>query len=210
MKQRRPDGKLYAVAGAARSGKTAWVSQRVAGVSRLLVWDYKSEWYVRYRCRRVQSIHELAALVRPGAPPARLAFCPTTGMDAKSFDQWCRLAFVWLRADMGTLVVEETASVTSPAKAPPGWGNILRMALGFGCDIYAITQRPAESDKTSFGNASVLHTHRLARSADRKFMAQEMDVELARISALQPLQWIERDAFGQVVTGVVQFKKSRK
>lgn len=212
MRQQRPDGKLHAVAGASRSGKTAWVGQQVAGARRLLVWDYKAEWFLRYRCRRVASLQELAALVRPGAPPARLSFSPPPPvvMDAAVFDAFCRLAFVWLRTDVGTLVVEETASVTSPGKAPPAWGNILRMGLGFGCDIYAITQRPAESDKTAFGNASVLHTHRLARAADRKFMASEMDVPLAQISALQPLQWVQRDAFGQVRTGALTFKKSRK
>lgn len=210
MRQSRPDGKLHAVAGASRSGKTAWVSQQVASVGRLLVWDYKSEWFVRYRCRRVQGIAELAPLVRPGAAPARIAFASTGAMDAAAFEHWCQMAFVWLRADVGTLVVEETASVTSPGKAPPGWGNILRMGLGFGCDIYAITQRPAESDKTAFGNASVLHTHRLARAADRKFMASEMDVPLTQINALQPLQWVQRDAHGVVRTGAVTFGKSRK
>lgn len=209
MKLKRPDGKLYAIAGASRSGKTAWLAQHVENRARMLVWDYKREWFLRYRCRHVETIEELASVVRPGARPERVAFA-SMDMSREAFDVFCRLAFVWLRSDVGALVIEETASVTSPGKAPAAWGNILRMGLGFGCDIYAVTQRPQESDTTAFGNASVLHCHRLARDADRRYMAREMDLPKSRIDALQPLQWIERDASGQVVEGVVRFKKSRK
>lgn len=204
----RPDGRLIAVAGASRSGKTVWTSQQLAAAARLLVWDFKNEWHLKYRCRRVRSLRELAQLVKSHAPPARLAFS-MPGMNAAAFDLFCRLAFVWLRQAEGDLVVEETASVTSPGKAPDAWGDIIRMGLGYGCNIYAITQRPAESDKTALGNASIVHCHRMASAADRKYMAQLLDVDVEQVQALKPLQWIERHDSGELVTGKVTFKRRR-
>lgn len=204
----RPDGRLVAVAGASRSGKTVWTSQQVAGDRRLLVWDFKNEWHLKYRCRRLRSFAELQACVRSSAPPARLAFSKP-GMNAAAFDLFCRLAFVWLRQAEGTLIVEETASVTSPGKAPDAWGDIIRMGLGYGCNIFAITQRPAESDKTALGNASIVHCHRMAYTDDRIYMSKLLDVDVAQVKALKPLQWIERHDSGELVTGTVKLKRRR-
>lgn len=208
LRQRRPDGKLYGVIGASRSGKSEWVVQQIARDRRVLLWDYKGEWR-RYHCRRVSTFDELAACVRPGAPAERIAF-NTLGMsDRRIFDAFCRLAFIWVRVDVGTLVIEETASVTTPSRAPPAYGDILRMGLGFGCTIYTITQRPQESDKTSYGNATVLHCHQLATSGDRRYVSKNfMDVPVAELEQLQPLQWIERHNTGEIRRGRVSLKKS--
>lgn len=210
QRQRRPDGKLVGVIGASRSAKTEWVVREVAPAPRLLLWDYKGEWR-RYRCRRVATFAELAQCVRPGAPAERIAF-NTVGMsDRRLFEVWCRFAFVWLRADMGTLVIEETSSVTTPSKAPPAYGDILRMGLGFGCDIYAITQRPQESDKTAYGNATVLHVHQLATRGDRAYVVKNfMDVDPVELEQLQPGQWIERHNTGDMRRGRVGGKKIGK
>jgi hypothetical protein len=42
--ERRTEGRLFGVTGAARSGKTVWTAQQVAAVRRLLVWDLLGEW----------------------------------------------------------------------------------------------------------------------------------------------------------------------
>lgn len=210
LRQRRPDGKLTGVIGASRSGKTEWVVRELVDARRLMLWDYKGEWR-RYRCRRIATFAELAQCVRPGAPAERIAF-NTVGMsDRRLFDVWCRFAFVWLRAAIGTLVIEETASVTTPSKAPPAYGDILRMGLGFGCDIYALTQRPQESDKTAYGNATVLHVHQLATRGDRAYIAKNfIDVDLDELEQLQPLDWIERENTGELRRGRLGGKKSAR
>lgn len=193
--EHRPEGRLYVVAGASRSGKTLWTAQRVARVRRVLVWDLLGEWSTRYRCRRVSSFAELAATIDTRA---RLAF-HRPGMAAGSdFETFCRLAFVWLRLAPGALIVEETASVTHAGKAPAAWGDVVRMSLRYGVELYALTQRPAESDKTAFGNASVIHAGRAVTPADRRTLAEYLDVPVATVAALRPLEWIERD----YVTGV--------
>lgn len=196
---KRPDGRLVAVAGASRSGKTHWTGEQVKACKRLLVWDYKGEWHLKYRCRRVRSWRELSEWVKSTAPPARLAF-HIDFMDAAAFDVFCRYAWLWVRQAEGTLIVEETASVTSPGKAPRHWGEILRMGLGYGCNVFALTQRPAESDKTALGNASIVHCHRMGTSGDRKYMASLLDVPVRQVQALRPRDWIERHDDGQLIT----------
>lgn len=206
---KRPDGQLYGVVGASRSGKSEWVRQQVLQVQRLLLWDYKGE-SERYACRRVGSLEDLAELVRPGLAGERLALHMSGMSDRRVFALFCRLAFVWLRSDVGTLVFEETAAVTSPSKAPTAYGDVLRMGLGFGCTIFAITQRPQESDKTAYGNATVMHSHQLANPADCRYVARNfLPVPLEHLEALQPLQWIERRNTGQVLRGCVQMPRTR-
>lgn len=196
---KRREGRLYAVTGASRSGKSLWTAQQVAGCRRLLVWDLLGEWSSRYRCERIASIPELVA--RLDGPPARLAF-HRPGM-VSQFDLFCRVAWVWLRLAPGALVVEETATVTQPGKAPIEWGDIVRMGLRYGVDIYALTQRPAESDKTALGNASVIHAGRAVTPRDRATMAEYLDVPVSQVAALKPLEWIERHASGELKTGQV-------
>ncbi len=59
--------------------------------------------------------------------------------------------------------------------------------------VYALTQRPAESDKTIAGNADIIHAGRSSFPGDRKTMAEYLDVSVADISALPALHYIERD-----------------
>lgn len=193
--ERRREGRLIVAAGASRSGKTLWTAQQVARTRRLLVWDLLGEWSARYRCDRISSLAELAARIDE---PARLAF-HRPGM-VSLFDPFCRLAFCWVRLAPGALVIEETASVTTPAKAPPAWGDVVRMSLRYGVDLYALTQRPAESDKTAFGNASLIHAGRAVTPRDRATLAEYLDVPLATVAALRPLEWLERD----YVTGITR------
>ncbi len=201
MLSRRHSGELIAVAGASQSGKSTWTAQRVAKCKRLLVWDYKCEWYLHQQCRRIQHWSELAQAVKSTAAAERIAYC-APGMNREAFDTFCRFAWVWLRQAAGTVVVEETASVTSAGKAPDGWGDVCRMGLGFGATIYAITQRPAESDKTALGNASLIHCHRMATADDALYMSKLLRVPLEQVDALANYQWIERDASGSVRTNV--------
>jgi len=158
----------------------------------VLVWDAKNEWSVRYGCRRVDDLRELAQCCKPGAPVERIAFVPMF-LGWETFELFCRLAFVWLRAARGALIVEELADVTTPQKAPAGWGRILRQGLAYGPTIYALTVRPAESDKTVLSQCSLLHCHRMSSADDEKYMAKHLRCDVAGVAQLRPLYWIERD-----------------
>ncbi len=68
--------------------------------------------------------------------------------------------------------------------------------------IFALTQRPAESDKTAIGNATLFRTGRLKRADDRKMVAKELDVHVSEVTGLKPLDFVERDdVTGKVTRG---------
>lgn len=107
-----------------------------------------------------------------------------------------------------SIVAEELADVTSPAKAPEGWGMLIRRCRKYGGDVYGITQRPAESDKTLFGNCMVLHVCGLQRANDRKYVAMELDMPVSDIAALsrEKLEFIHKDMrSGKVDKGRLTF-----
>ena len=219
-RRRRVDGELFLVCGSRGSGKTAWTRQRCEGAERLLVWDSVEEWSEDGLVTPVRSLPELhsrvmADLAAPG--PFRVGYVPGDITQAK-FTTFCKLAFVWMkasgrfasRAPGGVLVVEELSDVTSPGKAPRGWGPILRKGRHYGGSVYGCTQRPAESDKTIAGNADLIHCGRLSFPTDRKTLAEYLDVDVAQITALPSLHWIERDMrTRELRTGILTFGKKR-
>jgi hypothetical protein len=141
--------------------------------------------------------------------PFRIGY--TGQISDEHFEVFCRLAMPWMKAAPGTLVVEELADVTSPGKAPAGWGELIRKGRHYGGSIYGLTQRPAESDKTLAGNADIIHTGRLSFPRDRKTMAEYLDVPVSKITALPSLHWIERDMrTRQLRTGVLTFSRPRR
>lgn len=204
--ERRREGQLFAVTGSTRSGKTLWTAQQIARARRVLVWDLLGEWSSRYRCERVTSLAALGARIAANNMPGRVAYWRPGMVD--DFDTFCRLAWVWCRQAPGVLVVEELSSVTQPGKAPLPWGDIVRMGLRYGLTIYAITQRPAESDKTTFGNATCIHAGRAAFPNDRAMLAKYLNCPVAEIAALQPLQFIEYWQTGQHIRGRVDPRKA--
>lgn len=203
--QPRPDGELAVVCGASRSGKTVWTARQVERDRRVLVWDKMGEWADRYGCRRISTFEALRAAVLPAAPPERLAF-KCAFMTRTAFETFCRYAWVWVRVARGALVIEELAQVTSPGKAPPAWHEIVSSGLRYGPRIFALTQRPAESDKTCMGNATLLHCHQLVRADDERYMARELKCEERQVQELRPLEFLERDRrTGRLVKGRVTF-----
>ena len=210
--RKRPDGAAYLVTGMPGSGKSAWTFQRVGRPPRLLVWDSMEEWSANLKLARVRSIRELHELVRadlqvPG--PFQVGYVgPIT---SEHFELFCKLAWIWLRHQQGVLVVEELSDVTSPGKAPPAWGEIGRKHRHVGAEVYALSQRPAESDKTIVGNAAIIHCGPMAFADDRKYMARCLDVDVERVTALERLHYIERDMRTRALrSGVVSFGNTRR
>lgn len=204
---KRREGKLAVYTGASRQGKTAAVKQRIRNDRRVIVWSvkeaidrYANVWPDTVRARTPAEL--LAAIKTHATRPARLVYLPSS---MKDFGWWARCAYTWGKCAACTVVAEEIADVTSPGKAPEAWGILVRQGLGWGIDIYAVTQRPAESDKTVMGNATFFHCHAMSRAKDRKYMAEEMDVDVAELAALKQLEWIQRWNTGAVRRGTLRF-----
>jgi hypothetical protein len=217
--RRRPDGLAVLVAGSRGSGKSGWTRQQCEAAERLLVWDSVHEWSRDRLVRPVRTLTHLHELVVADvASPGEFRVGYTGPVNAKTFHTFCKLAFVWMKVSGpfaskhpgGVVVIEELADVTTPAKAPEGWGEIVRKGRHYGGCIYGLTQRPAESDKTIAGNADVIHTGRLSFPRDRKTMAEYLDVPVEQITALESLHWVERDMRDRgLTTGVLSFSRTR-
>lgn len=203
--QKAPDGIITGIVGASRSGKTAWLKQQIAAAPRLLVWDIEGQYNERTRTIRTR-----AELVRAIQKDGRYSYQPDSLGD---FDFWARAAFLFCKigAEAGVktaIVAEELADVTSPGKAPDGWGMLIRRCSKYGGDVYGITQRPAESDKTLFGNAMILHVCGMQRANDRKYMALELDIPVAEITSLDrsKLEYLHKDMrTGKIERGRLTF-----
>jgi len=169
--------------------------QQVGDAHRLLVWDSAGEWWRRGLGVPVllPDLHRstLQAIADRRAP---LRLCYAGPVTREHFEVFCRLAWVWIRSGPGAhLVVEELADVTSPGKAPAAWGEIARKHRHYAGLVYALTQRPAESDKTILGNATVLHVGRMNFASDRLYVARCLDVSQDQVDALADLEFIERN-----------------
>ncbi len=197
---RRRDGLLYLTVGASGSGKTAWVHRRIAKARRVMAWDIEGQHTAGAEI--IRDRRRLAEVANDSGP-GRYAFIPSS---VKDFDFWARCAFLWVRRAPGVVVAEELADVTTPGKAPDGWGMLVRRGRKYGADIYAITQRPAESDKTAVGNAAVIHCCRMSRAKDRAYMADELDIDRRELAGLKGLDWIEKDMrTGKIKRGTLTF-----
>lgn len=192
------EAKIIVVCGSSGSGKSAWTKQQIKGVKRLAVWDIDDE----YEAVPNIKTHYSVASFAKGLASSKTGLHRLVGKFSE-FDLFCKAVFAWGEC---VCIVEELAGVTTPAKAPEGWHTLVSRGRKRGIHIYAITQRPAESDKTVMGNASTFHVGRMNRNADRQYMAKEMDINVSEIAELQPLEFIEKYADGKKSTGKVTFR----
>jgi len=193
------EAKITVVTGSSGSGKSAWVKQQdeVKKASRLVVWDIDDEYAQVPQIKTYTTISALAAAL---AKNKKGRFRYVGGFS--HFGNFCRAVFAWGNC---TAVIEELADVTSPGKAPDGWGQLVRRGRKRGITIYAVTQRPAESDKTIMGNASLIHCGRMQKQTDQKYMSGEMNIHFEKIQALKPLEYLETTNLGEKYTGKVTF-----
>lgn len=178
------DGKLYVIAGASRSGKTAWTRQQVKKAKRIFAWDPEDQWAQLPGFLRVTSKAQLLALTKkPG--PLKLAY--VVGGDlAAEFNFWAGcVMYAGRYVEPVDAIAEELADVTSPAKAPGNWGILLRRGLKRGINIYAISQRWSEADKTAMGNASAFVLFRQSSADDARYLARKTRVPDTEIPTQQ-------------------------
>ena len=106
---------------------------------------------------------------------------------AKNFAAWCECVMALADARRPcTVLVDELGGVTSAAKAPEHWHNIISLGRKYGLKIRAGAQRPQEIDKTLIGNKSGLWIGYTARQADAEYLARETGIDLQTILDLEP------------------------
>lgn len=191
---------ITVVCGGSGSGKSAWVKQQIKKAPRLVVWDIDDEYGEVPGIERFTSMREFAQTLLK-RKKGRFCYVGRPG----DFGLWCKAVFAWGNC---VAVAEELAGVTSPNKAPEGWHTLVSRGRKRGIAIYGVTQRPAESDKTIMGNSTLKHVGFMPRAKDRKYMADEMDIDQSLLNELAPLEYVEKDG-REVKTGKVRFPKTR-
>lgn len=199
------DGRLYVIAGASRSGKTAWTRKQVAKARRVMVWDPEAQWCELPGYIKATTRAQLLDLAQR-AGPLRVAYV-AGGKLGEEFDHFAGCAYYAGRYLGGLEVVaEELADVTTPSKAPGNWGILLRRGLKRGITIRAISQRWSEADKTAVGNASDFVIFRQSSGDDVAYLARKTRIDADRLGGLKPLEWVQLDALtGEVSAGRLRF-----
>lgn len=198
------DGRLYVISGASRSGKTAQTRNLVRKSRRIFAWDPEDQWAQEPGWRKVTTRAQLlAAAKRPG--PQRIAYVAGGDLRAE-FDFCCACVFFAGRhVEPVDYIAEELADVSTPAKAPPAWGILVRRGLKRGISIYAISQRWAEADKTAVGNATDFIVFRASSGDDEAYISRKAKVPLD-LYPQKPLHYVHKDALtGAVRTGKLTF-----
>lgn len=186
------DGLITVVTGSSGSGKTAWLIKKVSKAGRLIIWDAKPEYHKKIKgVKLIRTRAELIAYCKT-KKNFKIAYHPSV-ISTAEFEFWADCVYLAARLKPCTAVAEETADVTSPSKAPAKWGQLVRKIRETGSDLYAVTQRPSESDKTAIGNASIFHVARMSRQKDRKYMAEEIDIKVDELTKMNSLEYIEKD-----------------
>jgi hypothetical protein len=182
------DGRLYVISGASRCGKSTQVAKMLRGSRRALAWDPEAQWCELPGWRKVTSRKQLLAAIQT---PGHMKIAYVAGGDLKPEFDFCCACAMWAGRYRNPLdfVAEELADVTTPSKAPGNWGILVRRGLKRGINIYAISQRWAEADKTAMGNASIYIVF-ASRGEDVNYISRKTMLPLDELAALVAFEFI--------------------
>lgn len=179
------------VCGGSGTGKSASVKQEIKKQKRVIVYDPDDEYTAEGLIRFTSAKHLLANLAEFKKKPFKCCFVPNAASIKelnKAFDFFAAVTMAW--GDCFA-VAEEIADVTGTGKAVNHWGALVRRGRKYNIKIAAVTQRPAEADKTILTQAAIIRCHQLGRINDKKAVAAEMNIALSHINKLRPLDYIE-------------------
>lgn len=198
------DGRLFVVGGASRSGKTAWVKKASKGERRICAWDPEDQWAELPGWKRITTRAQLLAELEKRGP-MKLAYV-AGGNLGKEFDFWAGCVMYATRhIEPTSAIAEELADVTTPSKAPGNWGILLRRGLKRGGNIYAISQRWQEADKTAIGNASEFVLFRQVGPEASAYLSRKTGIPPERIPTI-PLEFVRYDpTTGALSPGKLRF-----
>lgn len=178
--------------GKSRYGKTTLNLKLTANDARLLVFDFPARDWPLANCERVLGLKALSArALEVGAGPVRISY-GAAELNGKEFGRFCQLALAWSHDAPLTIVAEELADVVNPGKAPGGWGELVRGGMAYGNTVIGITQRPQETDRSIFGNATTLRIFRAQNEPDAAYISKATGIPTEAILSLKKLEYLEK------------------
>lgn len=191
--------KHHLVIGTSGSGKTSWVKSWALKGPRVIAWDPDCD----YDLPRVHSAAALARVLiaaKGGQVKVALSVDPTPAR----FEEFCRVVWAYICSSRPCVVIaEEIADVTPPGKAGVYWGMLCRRGRKYGAQLVAVTQRPAECDKTIYSQAATKWVGVLDNEIDRKRLAGLLSLRVDDLTALHPLEYYLKE------TGPAPARKGR-
>ena len=192
--------RIEAYIGASGSGKGVSINRRLDDLkpARLIIWDPRNEYGTR--APAVTNMAEAVSVIRGArGGPFRVRYVPGPSMPLeRAFDVMCKAAFA-----AGNLVflAEELSDVTTAARAPASWRQVITQGRHQGLHVIGAAQRPALIDKTFLGNCTYIRCFTLRYREDRRAMAAALDVDEDQVTALKTsetpwgvlINYIERD-----------------
>lgn len=185
------EASIGGIFGASGSGKSSLQKLELLELQppRLMIWDPKREY--RGFGAPVESLADVVKFARREGP-FKVIFHParTRKVMKRQFDGFCQLAD---RLKRLWLVADELADVTEPGWAPEGWEMVTRQGRHAGITVRGLSQRPADIDKSFYGNLTHIAVFRLNAEGDVDRLAKILGVDRRQVLELRQLEWIARD-----------------
>lgn len=207
MSLKTDDGRNIIIAGKSRCGKTSKVVLLVKGFETVFVWDIDDQWSSQPGYKRFTSLDLLFGTIKHGKKGKYAYVSQHPDMKA-DFDKFCKLVFYYgLHFGKCAFVPEELSDVSSQGKASQSWGILVRRGLKRGINLFPISQRWAEADKTAIRNASEYYCFQ-QEGDDTSYMAKATGIPLDQIQALNKFEFLHKDTDTKIITlGKLPFKK---
>lgn len=192
---------IWAILGQSGCGKglLAKASLRKLKPKRLIILDTKDE--NGEFAERVQTLTDLAKATFNKEFRVRYVPRGATKKERQAeFEAVCRIAS---KAGNCVFMVEELGRYTTPSYAPPAWADVCNDGRHDGLHVIAMSQFPAQLDKSFLGNATHIWTGYLGEKEHRVVVAEKIDRDPEEIKALPDLHFLHFDRKARTVKPVV-------
>jgi DNA helicase HerA-like ATPase len=186
MDQELPN-KHHFIFGTSGSGKSTFAAGiiRRERPRRIIAWDPDEDYPVNHIRSGAQFTAALKAAWASGKP-YKLGL--TLDESVANFERFCTAVWAVADARVPTMVIVEELGDVAPSSgnATSAWGRLIRRGRKRGLQIIAISQSPAEIDKTTYKNVGYKCVGLLESEADRKRAAEVLDLPYSDIASMRP------------------------